>query len=86
MLGQQKKHTVPGWSVILMAAVLLLVAVSLFMRTVGAEMSFGLLDWGPQTQESAASITQPPVEMLRMAKPDFSGGDGAVGKKRIGAR
>jgi len=42
MLGQRKKQTVPGWSIILVAVLLLLVAVS--------------------------------VEVLRAAKPDFTGG------------
>jgi hypothetical protein len=74
MLGQQKKQTVPGWSIFLVAVLLLLAAVLLFARTMGGEMKVGLLDWGTNRQERAQLQTPPPIEVLRAAKTDFTGG------------
>ena len=73
MLGQHKKHTVPEWSIILIAALLLLVAVSIFVRTTGSTLNLNLLERDTQPQIGAESIAQPAVEVLRAAKPDYSG-------------
>ncbi len=74
MLGQQKKYAIPGWSIILMACLLLLVAVSLIMRTTGVGLNVSLLDRAARPQGSTESLAQPSVDLLRAAKPDFTGG------------
>ena len=74
MLSQQKKHTIPGWSIILMACLLLLVTVPLIVHTVGAELNVSLLDNGQRTQEATQSLAPPSIDVLHAAKPDFTGG------------
>lgn len=74
MLGQQKKHAVPGWSMILVAGLLLLVAVSLILNTTGIGLNVSLLDSRPSSQESTQLPAQPSVDILRAAKPDFTVG------------
>ena len=73
MLGQHKKNTVPGWGVILMAFVLVLVATSIFMRMVNGGMNANLLEGWLRMPESTQSLAQPSVQVLRAAKPDFTG-------------
>jgi hypothetical protein len=73
MLSQKKPQIVPGWSFILMALLLLLVAVPLFFRMSGIDMSIGQSEWSAYPQESRQGES-PSVELLRDARPDFAGG------------
>ena len=74
MLGQEKKHAVPGWGIILVACLLLLVAVSLFVRETAPALNLNLVDRGMKPQASTASLPQPSVDVLRAARPTYSGG------------
>ena len=74
MLGQQKKYTIPVWSIILMACLLLLVTVPFIWRMTGVDFNESLLDQGLHTQEGARPLAQPSIEILRATRPDFAGG------------